>query len=244
MPPDASTALPRLNFASTLPAHQTSQELFKPKRSLTVLALVAAAHVFVIVALLSLKLVAAPLPEVITIVNIVMPSAPPQPKIVPPKALPVSAKVQPQVLQNKPVIKTLVIASETPSPITLAAEVSPPANTASVSTSPIAAPAPAPAAPPAVPSAPRFDADYLDNPAPVYPPLSRRTNEEGKVMLRVFVEANGSPSRLEIQTSSGYERLDKAALAAVSRWKFAPARLGNDSIGAWVLVPIIFSLKS
>lgn len=243
MPPDASTLLPRLTVASVRPSLQPSQELLKPKRSLTVLALVAGAHVIIILALLSLKLVAAPLPEVITMVNIVMPSAPPQPKVIPPKALPVSTKLQPQVMRktSEPVMKTIAIASDTPSPVP-AEEVSKPASTTSVSTS--ANTAPAPAAPLAVPSAPRFDADYLDNPAPVYPPLSRRTNEEGKVLLRVFVEANGSPSRLEIQTSSGYERLDKAALAAVSRWKFAPARLGNDNIGAWVLVPIIFSLKS
>jgi protein TonB len=63
-------------------------------------------------------------------------------------------------------------------------------------------------------------------------------------VLRVFVEASGQPSQLEVRTSSGYERLDKAALAAVARWKFVPARQGTELVGAWVLVPIIFSLKS
>lgn len=98
--------------------------------------------------------------------------------------------------------------------------------------------------PPSVVMPPRFDADYLDNPAPVYPALSRRIGEEGKVMLRVFVDASGAPNRLEIKSTSGSQRLDVAAIEAVRRWKFAPAKLGEKFIDAWVLVPINFSLRS
>ncbi len=102
----------------------------------------------------------------------------------------------------------------------------------------------APAAPVVLtPSVPRFDADYLNNPSPAYPPLSRRLREEGKVMLRVFVEASGAAGTVEIRTSSGFERLDKSAVTAVSRWKFVPAKQGTEAVGAWVVVPIIFSLK-
>lgn len=90
---------------------------------------------------------------------------------------------------------------------------------------------------------PRFDADYLDNPNPVYPKLSKRLNEAGKVILSVYVEADGSPSRVELQTSSRFERLDQAAIDAVKRWRFVAARRGNVSIAAWVIVPIHFSLK-
>ncbi len=106
--------------------------------------------------------------------------------------------------------------------------------------------APMPATPPApVQSvvAPRFDIDYLDNPAPNYPPISRRNREAGRVLLHVFVEASGLPGKIEVRTSSGYERLDKSAIAAVSRWKFLPARQGKDAVAAWVLVPIDFSLQ-
>ena len=106
-----------------------------------------------------------------------------------------------------------------------------------------APPAAAPAAVAAAPSVPRFDADYLNNPAPAYPPLSRRLYEEGKVVLRVFVEASGAAGTVEIRSSSGFERLDKSAVTAVSRWKFVPAKQGAEAVGAWVLVPIIFSLK-
>lgn len=112
---------------------------------------------------------------------------------------------------------------------------------------PLSVPAPVPTAPAvpvaAAPSVPRFDADYLNNPAPAYPPLSRRLHEEGKVVLRVFVEPSGAVGTVELRTSSDFERLDKSAISAVSRWKFVPAKQGNEAVGAWVLVPIVFSLK-
>ncbi|MFZ2852863.1 MAG: energy transducer TonB, partial [Rhodocyclaceae bacterium] len=104
-------------------------------------------------------------------------------------------------------------------------------------------PPPAPAAP-AVLSQPRFDADYLQNPPPAYPALSRRMGEEGRVVLRVFVEPNGRPSAIEVRNGSGSPRLDQAALDAVARWKFVAARRGDEAVGAWVLVPIVFNLRS
>ncbi len=91
---------------------------------------------------------------------------------------------------------------------------------------------------------PRFDADYLQNPAPVYPILSKRRREQGKVMLRVLVGVNGQPENIEIQKSSGFERLDAAALETVRHWKFVPARRGETAVAAWALVPISFSLNS
>lgn len=121
---------------------------------------------------------------------------------------------------------------------------------AQADTAPPAAPAPAAMAP-AKPAggapalvAPRFDAAYLDNPAPPYPPLSRRLGERGRVLLRVFVDPNGVPARVELRQSSGHRRLDAAAEAAVRRWRFVPARRGKEPVGAWVLVPIAFNLRS
>ena len=92
-------------------------------------------------------------------------------------------------------------------------------------------------------SQPRFDADYLDNPAPVYPVISRRMREEGKVLLRVFVEPDGRPSQIQVSASSDSPRLDKTAQEAVWHWKFVPAQRGSEAVGAWVLVPIVFSLR-
>lgn len=104
-----------------------------------------------------------------------------------------------------------------------------------------AAPAPAPA-PTTV--SPRFDAAYLQNPPPVYPALARRLGEQGRVLLRVRVSAEGAADRVELNASSGSPRLDGAALETVRRWRFVPARQGEQPIAAWVLVPISFSLES
>ena len=98
-----------------------------------------------------------------------------------------------------------------------------------------------PAEPPATQA--RFDADYLKNPAPTYPPLSRRMGEEGKVVLRVTVTAQGTADGVEIRTSSGSQRLDDAAVNTVRRWKFVPARRGDTPVQSWVLVPVIFKLE-
>ena len=89
----------------------------------------------------------------------------------------------------------------------------------------------------------RFDAGYLKNPAPPYPPQSRRIGEEGKVILRVFVTAEGGAQQVEIRTSSGSDRLDESAQRTVRRWKFIPARRGGIAVESWVLVPIVFKLE-
>lgn len=90
---------------------------------------------------------------------------------------------------------------------------------------------------------PRFNADYLNNPPPVYPALSRRLSEQGRVLLRALVRADGQPAEVAVHRSSGSPRLDRAALEAVRRWRFIPARQGNAAIAAPVLIPISFSLQ-
>lgn len=90
---------------------------------------------------------------------------------------------------------------------------------------------------------PRFDAAYLDNPAPAFPALSRRLQEQGRVLLRVLVTVGGNAERVELRSSSGSARLDGAAFETVKRWCFVPARQGADAVAAWVLVPISFALE-
>lgn len=128
-----------------------------------------------------------------------------------------------------------------PATSAVAAGESPPAITAASDASPASA-ATSQASLPFV--EPRFDAAYLANPRPSYPPVSRRLGEQGKVILRVRVGADGSPRRVELEQSSGYPRLDRAARDAVERWKFVPARRGDTPVEATVLVPIAFSLSS
>lgn len=90
----------------------------------------------------------------------------------------------------------------------------------------------------------RFSADYLKNPDPVYPPVSRRLREQGMVVLKVRVTADGESEAVLVYRSSGSSRLDDAALAAVRRWRFVPAKRGTEAVESWVLVPIEFELKA
>ena len=92
--------------------------------------------------------------------------------------------------------------------------------------------------------APLFNASYLNNPPPSYRPASRQMPENGTVILRVYVDIHGSASVVELRTSSGSKRLDNAAIEAVRHWRFVAAKLGNNAIAAWVLVPIVFQLDS
>lgn len=89
----------------------------------------------------------------------------------------------------------------------------------------------------------RFDAAYLQNPSPSYPRMSRRAGEEGTVMLRVRVLADGRPSSIDVAESSGHPRLDEAARETVRNWRFTPARQGDTPIDSWLRVPIAFRLQ-
>lgn len=170
------------------------------------------------------------------------PTPPPPPKVErvepPPKPrTPPRKPAPPKPAPPKPAPTPEAVTSS-PSALTQAEAAPPP---------PVAPPAPAVTAPVAAAPAPviaaRFDAAYLNNPTPTYPMLSRRMREEGQVMLRVLVSAEGLPARIELRTSSGSERLDRAAQDAVARWRFVPARRGDEAIEAWVLVPIVFKLQ-
>ena len=92
-------------------------------------------------------------------------------------------------------------------------------------------------------SLPSSEAQGLNNPKPAYPRMSRRLNEQGQVVVRVFVAADGSPQQGEIKASSGYDRLDQEALRTVLRWRFVPGqRLGTPE-AMWFNVPVNFVLE-
>jgi periplasmic protein TonB len=89
---------------------------------------------------------------------------------------------------------------------------------------------------------PKFGVAYLNNPAPEYPNMAKRAGEQGRVLLKVFVSESGHPETVEIEKSSGFDRLDQAALSAVKSWQFIPAKKGDKTISAYVKVPLKFSL--
>lgn len=77
---------------------------------------------------------------------------------------------------------------------------------------------------------------------PVYPPSSRRAGEEGTVKLRLQVDERGQPRDIQVAQSSGFERLDQAAIEAVRKWRFIAANSGSQAIAAWTQVSITFRL--
>lgn len=83
-------------------------------------------------------------------------------------------------------------------------------------------------------------ADYLHNPKPTYPAISRKMGEQGVVVLLVLVGADGSAQEVKVRHSSGYPRLDQAALAAVKNWRFVPGKRGGVPQAMTVEVPLRF----
>lgn len=90
---------------------------------------------------------------------------------------------------------------------------------------------------------PRSDANFLSNPAPAYPRLSRRLREEGRVLLDVLILADGTVREARLRRSSGHPRLDGAALEAVRRWRYVPAYRGDEPIDFWHVQPVDFELS-
>ncbi|BCL74498.1 hypothetical protein JHS3_02340 [Jeongeupia sp. HS-3] len=174
------------------------------------------------------------------------PQAAPAPQPKPQPAKPKTEPAKPQVKPApKPVAKTTTSEkalhdSRRAEPEPAAEQAAPAAPAAAVEK----ATAPAAAAAPAVETAPSFHANYLSNPRPAYPPQSRALGEEGSVTLRVRVGENGSAISVEVAKSSGFARLDEVARNTVkNRWKFVPAKKGNEAVVGTVLVPIEFKLN-
>lgn len=150
-----------------------------------------------------------------------------------PKPLPKPAPAAPAQVEPSPVPASAPSVTPAAASSTTAAA---PAASTTAATGP-ASPAPARV------ELPSASADYLNNPKPAYPPLSRRLREEGKVVLRVLIETDGTASRAEIRSSSGYERLDQAALQTVLKWRYVPARRNGVPEAMWFNIPVNFVLE-
>ncbi|MHC4249347.1 MAG: energy transducer TonB [Planctomycetota bacterium] len=81
-----------------------------------------------------------------------------------------------------------------------------------------------------------------ENPAPRYPRLARGRGLEGTSLLGVVVLPDGTVGGIEVVRTSGHRVLDEAAVTAVRRWRFRPARRDGASVEARVLLPVTFRL--
>lgn len=172
----------------------------------------------------------------------------PKPRVTPPPPAPRLPPPPPQVVSKKvaslpPPPMPLAVANAPASPqaptgVAQPAAVLPPV-TAPVAAAPVvAAPAPAPKV-----ELPSSDADYLQNPKPSYPAMSKRLGEQGKVVVRVLIGVDGTAQKAEIRQSSGFDRLDQAALATAQRWRYVPGKRGGVAEAMWFNVPINFVLE-
>lgn len=166
------------------------------------------------------------------------PPPPPQPKKQP-KPQQVVQKPQPQPLPPPPMPLAVAAAEPSPHAVTGATTPQPPAPPVAA---PVSAAPPAPPAPPRI-QLPDSHAEYLNNKPPAYPPISKRMGEQGKVMVRVFIDTEGNATQAEVRTSSGYDRLDQTALKTVLAWKYVPGKVNGEPKAMWFNVPINFVLE-
>lgn len=151
---------------------------------------------------------------------------PPEQKV---EDVPVVEKVTPQIVAPVQIVQT-----PAPAPEIAVVRVAPP-------------PAPPVTAPPA-PSGPvsvsDLGAKMVAIVPPRYPMESRRGKEQGTVVLTVVLNTNGTVADVRIAQSSGHQRLDRAALEAVRKWRWSPTIRGGEPVMVQGMVDIPFILKA
>lgn len=197
------------------------------------IAFVLIAHVLVIGWLMAQRLLPMPDEAVTLMVNFIAPpalqQAAPKPAPKPPESKPLPKEPAQQLVAQAPVLSP-------------AEPVAPPLPEVPVVESAPAAPAmPLPVGPVALGG--ELSVVCPERRAPAYPPMSRRLGETGKVVLRVTLNAQGRVAKATVNQSSGFNRLDEAALAAVREWRCTPAQRNGQAVEATALQPFNFVLE-
>ncbi|MDE2256885.1 MAG: TonB family protein [Xanthomonadaceae bacterium] len=162
--------------------------------------------------------------DIAPVVDIIVPTPA---KPVPVEPMPAPLTAQPRVVRVAPAVEPVVT---TPAIMPVTVDLAPPAITA----------APANTATETAPSA----IAYGSRTQVAYPLDALRNHEQGTVILRVLVGADGSVLGVRIERSSGSRSLDRAAREAVGKWRFHPATRNGVAHSAWASVPVTFNLKS
>ncbi len=170
-------------------------------------------------------------PIFLAVVDAPTPTAPPRPLPPPP-----SVKMTPPPSLDVPLLALEQAASPSPTMAQVLPPAPPPAPVASTEATPAPAPSLAPRTIP--PSA----VQYLVPPAPVYSRVSARMRESGKALVRVYIDEAGLPRNVQIATSTGFARLDDAAVAAVRNCRFKPYNENGAAVAGWAAIPIEFEL--
>lgn len=176
------------------------------------------------------KAVTAAAPLMVNLVESAPPQAPPPTVLPPPRLAP-----PPQLLAIVPEIQ---VAAQP------AAIQAPPAPAEPVAVQqPVVAPVQVAAVPAPLRTVSASEATFLTPLQPEYPRYSKKLHEHGTVLLKVLIDEEGLPRQVLVQQSSGFERLDDAAVQAMRRVRFKPFVRDGIAVAVWATsVPIGFDL--
>ncbi len=210
------------------------------------LLLVLVFHGALLYAAMSYKLIPPPQEAVTLFVNLINPPPPkkeeplPEPPKPPPqkvklvKPQPVTQpKPEPMLASNATVTSVLEAVAPTPPPE--------PIKQTALAPEPVVEAAPKPQVPVTLSS--DLSVSCPQRSMPNYPAISKRTNEQGSVVLRVELDETGRIASARVATSSGHKRLDEAGLAAVKSWQCNPSTRNGVAVRAVALQPFDFILE-
>lgn len=194
------------------------------------IAIIVGLHVAALVALVKLDIISIQKPVVhnLTVIDLAEPAPPPMDK---PKPEKVVEKIEPVVVTPVAVVQTL---APPPPPIQVTNTPPPPR--------PVVVAAPAPPTGPV--SVNNLDERLLSGNPPKYPMESRRKKEQGTVVLRLVIGTDGRIQDISIAQSSGFDRLDQAALSAVRGWRWQPVIQNGAAVPVRGTLPIPFVLAT
>jgi periplasmic protein TonB len=185
--------------------------------------LIAALHALLLVGLMKFDIIVIKKkPTTLTVIDITEIAPPPAETPPPPKVEPV--EIVPQLVTPPPIVQPV-----TPPP--------PP----QVTVAPPPKPAPMAAGPVMVGN---LDEKLIEGNPPRYPVESRRKKEQGTVQLRLLIGTDGRVVQVSIAQSSGFERLDQAALQAAKSWRWQPMMRDGQPVEVRGIMSIPFVLKA
>lgn len=223
-----SPAMPKLDRRSTSVALARS-EYGATRLNLPLILFILAAHAALLAALIMLDVIPMhkkqPAPTVVTLIKLQLEPPPRSQEESRP-----AEQVKPQVAAPVQIVKVPTI---TTAPVPVVIPVAPPPPPASA----------APAAPIGPVSVSDLGAKMISMVPPSYPVECRRRKEQGTVFLAVLLATDGTVANVSIARSSGFERLDKAALQAVRKWRWSPTVRDGAPVMVQGTVDIPFILK-
>jgi len=219
------------------------------RRLVLVLVLVLAVHGALVFALLQDRMQpAAATPAMVAFFVVppntsVMRSSPPVAAPKPPTAVPPPPRpaTPPSPVAAQSLSSQAVIPADTPPSQSLSAA---PLPATPAPSSEAVGPSPAVTTAPAPPLEVSIEGVKLIRPPPrVYPTMSRRLGETGRVLVRVVIDTQGVPTEVTLAEPSRYARLNEEALRSARQARFEPYRVNGRPMSVTILWPFVFNLE-